>query len=285
MRVGVPAGSSFRTEDPALETASPAAASIAVAAAVRGSPTVWRLLGASTHAWWCGHDDDVVVITDDQAVRLPNGIISFRGYGLASLRAEPGDEVMIGADGVTIDDGRWRIVRWWDPAVPPIPGHPGPIAQLTAQALRHTDPQADESFAWALELGDPAAAIDSAQGSLGRGGGLTPEADDFILGAVAGYRHVCASIGDAAGATLLAAIRGDVLAAAHWATTRLSYVLLRHAFAGEVAAPVGALLRALTGRGDLDAALTATNDIGGSSGRALARGTLCGAAAACGVQR
>jgi hypothetical protein len=135
----------------------------------------------------------------------------------------------------------------------------------------------------ALRAGDPGEATSRAMSLIGRGAGLTPEGDDLLAGVVAGYRHVALSFGDTSAADLLEAIRDPLLTAARSATTRLSCALLRHAFAGEVAAPVGALLRALTGRGDLDAALAATMAIGGSSGAAMARGVVGGAAAACGT--
>jgi hypothetical protein len=64
----------------------------------------------------------------------------------------------------------------------------------------------------------------------------------------------------------------------------LSFALMRHAFDGEVAAPLGALLRALTGRGELATALAATEAIGHRSGPALVRGAVAGVAAGCGVR-
>jgi hypothetical protein len=52
-----------------------------------------------------------------------------------------------------------------------------------------------------------------------------------------------------------------------------------------VAQPIGALLGALTGRGDPELILSEALAIGSSSGAAMVEGVMCGAVAACGAPR
>ncbi len=125
--------------------------------------------------------------------------------------------------------------------------------------------------------------IASVRRLLGSGAGLTPEGDDLLIGAVAAFRHVGCSLGRRETAAVLDAVSVPIEDAAAIATTRLSASLIRHALVGAVPAPVGDLLRALTGRGELVSSLSPTLAIGSSSGRALAEGVACGAIAACEV--
>ena len=80
---------------------------------------------------------------------------------------------------------------------------------------------------------------------------------------------------------MIEVVRGELLDVAARKTNLLSRTLLRHALAGEVPDPVGDLMRALTGWGSLSSALERCLALGGSSGRALALGVVCGARAGC----
>jgi hypothetical protein len=64
-------------------------------------------------------------------------------------------------------------------------------------------------------------------------------------------------------------------------TTALAAALLRHACAGNVAAPVAGLLLALSGRGRVPTAADGLLDIGHTSGLALLSGVVAGVDAAC----
>jgi hypothetical protein len=75
----------------------------------------------------------------------------------------------------------------------------------------------------------------------------------------------------------------DLLAIASGRTTLLSVTLLRHALAGEVPDPVADLMRSVTGRGVVSAAVRSCLSLGGSSGRAMAHGVVSGARAGCEV--
>ena len=259
-----------------------ASASLAIADVVMGPQRPWHVLGATTHTWWCAADDDVIVITDDRMARLPNAVIVFDPLDRGIDPVAAGVVTLIGDGAVGAGTGGAHIVRWWDPRVTPIPADAAAVARRVRPLVDAVaSVPGGEAFCAALGDGDDAAAVARAGALIGRGVGLTPEGDDYLTGAIAGFRHVAGSIGRPA--AVLEAVRDPLLRVAGTATTRLSRTLIRHAFAGDVAAPVGALLRSLTGRGHPSGALATTMAIGGSSGPALASGVVCGAAAACGV--
>lgn len=264
----------------------PAVASSAMATALLGPPRRWRVLGVSTHVWWCSADDAVLVITDDRIVRLPNALIVHPGHTLPAPLWRPGDHIVVGGAAVVTRTAAWRVVRWWDAQVAPVrddPGHVMGRARAAADLLSMLSPIDGEApVTAALRRGDGDRVVGEAGRLIGRGVGLTPEGDDVLSGVIAGYRHIGASIGNPDVSTVLDRVGPSVLAVARTSTTLLSYSLLRHAFAGEVAGPVGHLLRALTGRGDLPAAVEATIAIGHRSGPALARGVVAGVTAGCG---
>lgn len=237
-------------------------------------------MGVSSHAAWCADGDDVLVFTDDRSVMLPNAVIA-PTYPRIAGGADRPPSMLIGDGMVATRHHAWRVVRWFDPAVPPMASRRSDVVarvRATAEALSGCEAT---SLTVALQSSDDAA-LRAASTMLGRGSGLTPEGDDYLMGALAAYRHVGASIGRTEPGSRLVAIRGRFLDLARSSTTRLSQALLRHAFDGQVAAPVGALLRAFTGRGDVGDGLRGVVAVGHSSGPALARGAVSGALAACG---
>jgi hypothetical protein len=177
----------------------------------------------------------------------------------------------------------WRVVRWWDPRVSPTDAVRDDVMARVARVEACTSSGGVSPLRAALASVDPAAITERASEMLGGGVGLTPEGDDRLIGAMAAFRHVARSLGRPAPVAMIDQMNAELVALARSSTTRLSATLLRHALVGEVAAPVGALLRALTGRGELASALYGCLAIGSSSGRALAEGVVCGAVAACEV--
>ncbi len=129
-------------------------------------------------------------------------------------------------------------------------------------------PDAVDRFAAALASGDARGAVGPL---LGRGAGLTPAGDDLVAGALAALRAVAPDSppADALGAA--------VRALAQDRTTRLSSALLAAADEGAVIPEAAAVLRALSGVGDLDAALGRLAAVGHTSGSYLAAGLLVGA--------
>jgi hypothetical protein len=255
-----------------------AAASAALAASVTGPPRVWRLLGRTSRAWWCAAGDEVIVVTPGGAAGLPNGVTV-----AGAPTAPTGEEVLVGGDGIACGGRRWRVTRWWDPCAPPVAADPVVMAGRVGRVAASLGIATVTPLGTALASGDPGAVVDAIVALAGRGSGLTPEGDDRIAGAVAGYGYAARCTGGPT--ALLDRVRGPVLDAAAARTTRLSRSLLHHAFAGAVALPAGRLLLALAGRGDPMAALAVTLEIGASSGRALAGGILEGTRAALAVTR
>jgi hypothetical protein len=127
----------------------------------------------------------------------------------------------------------------------------------------------------------PEALVAAAAGLIGKGGGLTPEGDDLVAGAVAGHLLAGEAIGCTGAVRTVQESVMPILAVASGRTTLLSESLLRHAFAGAVADPVAALLHSLTGSRDARAALARVRRMGHSSGPALVAGVLTGVASAC----
>jgi hypothetical protein len=254
---------------------APAVASMALAPTLTGEALLWHVMGATSHTCWLTRDDDVIVVTADHAARLPNSVLVPAGSAASSVRL--GNEVMVGEGGLAGAGARWRIVRWWDPKPAPIQTE---RARLAGRISAAEAPTASERLSQALCARDPRAAVRAARALIGRGPGLTPEGDDLLGGIVAGYRWTATCLGDRRAGVALDQTQNDILAAARAGTTRLSYTLLRHAYCGEVAGPVAALLRSLAGRGDVTTAMRTTSAIGHSSGRAMACGIVAGAAAA-----
>lgn len=240
-------------------------------------------MGVSTHAWWCAAGDEVLVLADHRAARLPNAVVTNGRPGIGQGVTMPDGDLVTGHGAIIVGDSSWRVVRWWDPRAIPVLTDLHVVLDRVRTLARAAPAPPDKGFAMALRSSDPGAILDQASRLLGRGPGLTPEGDDVLVGAVAAFRYVSRSLSRAAALEGLDAARDQLLASARSATTRLSTVLLRHALDDEVATPVGALLRSLTGRSDLAAALVATSAIGTSSGPALVGGVVSGAAAACGV--
>jgi hypothetical protein len=116
---------------------------------------------------------------------------------------------------------------------------------------------------------------------IGAGPGLTPEGDDWLIGALGAFRHVTLSVGNPTGRRMIDDLSEELLTMASASTTLLSRTLLRHALAGEAPDPVADLMTALTGRGSVEDGLERCLGLGDSSGRALAHGVASGSRAAC----
>lgn len=249
--------------------------------AVHGLVTVPRtakVLGTSEYAVWLLVENTVVVISTRDATRLPNGIEI-----AASAADDPFASVVHGA---SVEMGRGRVMlqdlavgvsRWWDPR-PALP--PTTVAQLEAAiaGLPATVPEVDaESLSAALDLASPTALLAAAKPLIGKGAGLTPAADDYVAGALAGTRLLSEALNHRSGTAMLDRAARPVAKLAHARTTTFSAALIQHALRGQVAAPAGALLRALAGRGNVAAAHAKLVEVGHSSGPALAAGVVLGA--------
>jgi hypothetical protein len=261
-----------------------AIASAAVTRSLTGSPRSWRVLGSSNGGWWCTAGNQVLVFSVDRSVRLPNSVVvGTRGAPLADP-VDPGDRVVVGNGLAACRSRRWRIVRWWDPRVAAVAIDPTDVVETVRTASRLVQLDHIGPLMAAIRQRDDELLVEEIGRLIGRGEGLTPEGDDVVTGVIAGCRHIGAAIDDGTMAALLDRIRPTVTTLAARSTTLLSSSLLGHAFDAEVAAPVAELLRSLTSRAELTAALAAARAIGHHSGPALAAGVVAGAAAACGVE-
>jgi hypothetical protein len=221
--------------------------------------------------------------------------------GDGELRFDPAD----GAGGGPADG--YRPLRYWDPRVPRLRAALGSscaLRRVEALAVLTTGLAPAEVAHWLDAAGPLAGALaprrpDDAQlaaavGSLlGCGPGLTPAGDDVLAGALVAL----AAAGDEPRrAALVAAVRGAVGRpdelldhdrvldhdgvldhdkrgrGAGWRTTLVSAALLEQACLARAVPEVSAVLRALAGAGDLDAALARLAAVGHTSGAALALG-------------
>ena len=298
-----------------MQRTLPAAASSATAPLLDAPAQAGRIVGVSSSGAWIAvpgpgpphrypargsRAHGCLVLTSDDRVRLPNALLLPQlPQAVAQLAA--GDAVRVGDGRVDLGALAIQPQRWWN-SRPSLPCTRPPT--LAAQVGRIDGPPeiplaAAAAFRRALAGPDAtatgASAVAPALGLLGRGPGLTPLGDDVLTGALAALRLIGPALGGPAlgsgalsgrGAAraraLLSAISGAVLPRAHDHTTMLSASLLHHGATGEVAAPLGAFLRALTGRGDPREALRDLLGVGHTSGAGLAAGAIAAAGALAG---
>ena len=248
----------------------PAVASLAIVEPILAAPRPAQVLGSSTNTTWCALDDQVVLLSIG-GIGFPNEITVVRGRGQGVTSPVAGSSLLIGAGRVTGRNWVWRVARWWDPTVRPARCQVDDVKSLLGQVEEHLVTTELDGLGEALRSGSADDITGEAMALLGRGAGLTPAGDDRTLGAVAAFRHVAASIGLGDRVSVLDRTFERIGMAARSSTTRLSATLLRCGFAGQVAAPIGDLLRAITGRGCLDRAIDHRPrdrvDVGSGDGR------------------
>lgn len=269
-----------RATPPPAPARVPAVASIAIHGQVASPVTTAEVVGTSNHAVWLLLDDAVIVLSSRDATRLPNSVEipqlasdrPFRGIGY-------GTAAEVGFGHIVFEELVVEIVRWWDPRplVPAtslfalahrIAGLPSEVPGVFAAGLRE-----------ALVAGSPARLLVAAKTMLGKGPGLTPEADDYLAGAVAATRALADATGVASAVHMLDRAAPSLARLASTRTTAFSAALIHHALRGQLAAPAGSLLRAFAQRGEVAAAHRRLLDVGHSSGPALAAGMVLGAQA------
>jgi hypothetical protein len=247
---------------------STVAASAAVRHVLEGPPTRAASLGASAGVSWLQVDDYVLALSGPSPTRPPNGV-TIAGPSLPSLSG-----CVVGDGRIETDDVSIAVGRWWDPR---------PVLQGASQeTLADTSRRAERLIGdgWsplAASMAEGAGAVsDMALSLLGRGIGLTPQGDDLVVGLLAGLRLLGESARARQALVLLDAL-APVVVVASSRTTALSATLLGHAWRGEVSAPLGAFLQALTGSGHLEDALAMLGGLGATSGMAMGRGALAAA--------
>ena len=170
-----------------------------------------------------------------------------------------------------------NIGRWWDPR-PNLPSLTTTRLRARIAGLPSEVPNVDPSrLRAALTARSPNALLAAARPLLGKGAGLTPEADDYLAGALAGTQVLSQAIGDERAIRMVDAVARPLTELATARTTSFSAALIQYALRGQVAAPAGSLLRAFAGRGDVGPSHRVLSRVGHSSGPALAAGMVLGA--------
>jgi hypothetical protein len=251
-----------------------AAASQGISWLIEGPPVSAELLGATTRGAWLHAGDHVIVLSQPGPTRLPNGIAVGQSDWPIS---NSGPHLSVGDGGLQIGDSSLTIIRWWDPIPTLRQVSPGVLATTSTAAAEVLSCPGSEVLESALNDRDSLAIRDSLLELLGNGSGLTPEGDDVLVGVLAGLRLLGPVVGLGPPVDLLKPIELVLLAEAPFRTTSLSIALFRHAAAGEVAAPVAELLRALTGEAKPSEAVEHLCDMGDTSGAATACGVLIAA--------
>jgi hypothetical protein len=253
-------------------------ASTALRGRVRGSGTEAEVLGTSSHAVWLHAGDDVVVVSSGDATRLPNGI----QIGAASTEQpfagiEHGSTAAIGHGRIMLDGLAVEVTRWWDPHPALSPVRPAELLEACRGLPREVPGIEATTLRIGLEARSAGGVLHAARSLLGYGPGLTPEGDDYLAGALAATRLLGEALGFERSVALIAGASVPLARLAEARTTAFSAALIRCALRGQVAQPAGALLRALTGRGDVAAGHLALIRVGHTSGPALAAGIALGA--------
>ena len=256
----------------------PAVASTAIREVLAGTARSGSVLGTSSHAIWILVDDQVVVATANGAPRLPNGVaLAGDGFPSEFRSIGHGSPVRIGTGSIDVGGLSLGIVRWWDPRPSLAAVCLESVDDATADLPATVPGITADAIANALALRSAAMLADASARLIGKGPGLTPEADDYLCGVFSTIRV----LGEAAGAwrsvEMLDAAAPAIISIASQRTTTFSAALVRHAIRGEVAAPAAALLRSFAGRGDVPGSHSAVLEIGHSSGPALAAGMVLGA--------
>jgi hypothetical protein len=238
-----------------------AAASVLVRDVLEGPVTPLGLVATGPQAAYLDVAGRLVAVVTPAAVRLPCAVVV---PALSDVDAVGAGAMWHAGEPVV------RVARWFDPRLRVLSTETVALATVSVDKTRDAllPPDAVHRFAAALASGDARAAV---RPLLGRGTGLTPAGDDLVAGALAALRAVAPDSppADALGAAVRA------LAAAR--TTRLSAALLAAADEAAVIPEAAAVLRALAGVGDLDAALARLCAVGHTSGSYLAAGLLVGA--------
>ena len=256
----------------------PGVASTALLGLLDGPGTAASVLGTSRHAVWLAANNDVIVVSTADTTRLPNGVqISTRSQEDPFRLISHGESASVGHRSLILETVAVNVTRWWDPR--PVLVSTDPEHLITAVAdlpdsVTHIDPAPLRS---ALQTRSAAGIVAASHSLLGKGPGLTPEGDDYLAGALAATYLLGEALGREQISALIDSISTPLARLAAERTTSLSAALIRCALRGYVAEPAGALLRALTGRGDVTHSHLRLAQVGHSSGPALAAGVVLGA--------
>jgi len=223
-------------------------------------------MGGAEGVLYIAFPEGVVAVTTPRVPLMPNGIV-LPQHAWPDQTTATGSEATLGPRLLQLD-GRDIVLipsTTYDLAISD-PASPGELTARVREAGTFLDGMVSstanaelETLAVALAQNDTHEVADTARALIGRGGGLTPEGDDLVVGAAA----ACHALGMPS-RVIDALVPSDVGSR----TTALSATLLRHARAGRVVAPsVNILSRPAQATRDIHMLLR----VGNSTGRAYLR--------------
>ncbi|MEV0583412.1 DUF2877 domain-containing protein [Nonomuraea sp. NPDC050310] len=222
-------------------------------------------------------EPSVIAVLTGEATRLPNSVL----LTVPLPHLTVGDEAGVGDGSIELGPLSLRVRRWWDPAPPP--GQTD-LVRL-ARAVPDLAPDGSQGLAGngtvdrlaqSCRRGWLLGALTSAEQLVGLGPGLTPSGDDVLCGLLVTLRHLGRAARVPRAMWLADWLAPTVTFDARTRTTPLSATLLHCAAAGAASPEVSGVLRGLTGRAPLEAAVRRLRAVGHTSGADLAQGISIG---------
>ncbi|MFI6902914.1 DUF2877 domain-containing protein [Nonomuraea sp. NPDC050394] len=223
-------------------------------------------------------EPSVIAIITGEATRLPNSVLLAADLPHVTV----GDDASVGEGTIELGRLSLRARRWWDPAPPLAPVDPVRLAvslDPVGPAPGLAGHQAIELLAQSCGRGRLLGVVTAAEQLMGLGPGLTPSGDDVLAGLLVTLRHLGKAAGVERAVWLAGWLAATVTYDVRTRTTPLSATLLHCAARGESCPEVTGVLRALTGRGALEPAVSRLCRLGHTSGADLAQGVGIGLAA------
>ncbi|MFI9560144.1 DUF2877 domain-containing protein [Nonomuraea endophytica] len=222
-------------------------------------------------------EPSVIAIITGEATRLPNSVLLAADLPHVTV----GDDASVGEGTIELGRLSLRARRWWDPAPPLAPVDPVRLA-VSLDPVRPAPGlaghRAIELLADSCARGWLLGVVTAAEQLMGLGPGLTPSGDDVLAGLLVTLRHLGRSTGVERAVWLADWLAATVTYDARTRTTPLSATLLHCAARGESCPEVTGVLRALTGHGALEPAVSRLCRLGHTSGADLAQGVGIGLA-------
>lgn len=244
-----------------MTQALPVAASLAVQPLLEGPLRRLSQTLAVAHAVGYGP----LAVVDTASARPPHAVVTGDPGLVATLAVCR--SIVVGGGAVRAGGMSLAVARWWDPRPRPARTTAAALARrLPLLGVEPVDDLCEMPLAGARQL-------------LGAGAGLTPRGDDVLVGFLAARAVLDPALRAAAPSPSPDAAAAWIVTAAGERTTDLSARLLWHAARGEVMAPVGAVIRALSDGIGLQVAVERLSLLGASSGTATLSGIASGVAA------
>lgn len=195
-------------------------------------------------------------------------------------RLREADQLLVGDGAVEFDGISVVIRRWWGQPVVRLPDRPSQLREggealvASLKRSRRSLPEevavAADRLAGVVGADHPSATARAVYAMVGLGPGLTPAADDVLVGALLCWHHL--ALAGWLGVELIAAEVADPVRDHLDRTGAVSAALLHHAIRGCGVPEALRLLDTLRTPADLDAALDALALVGQHSGSAMAYG-------------